>query len=153
MATFEHPSRQRRLPLPGRRRQPEPYTYFVGRRLDEAPEVYVVKDRDVQRLHGGRRHAPLALDWRAEDARSLELSHSLLTIVARATPPRELAEQFASDVLSRLPEDGFVLESWWVRGWLQQAWEPIEASRTEPGRRSWLGRLTAPLRRTGKSSA
>jgi hypothetical protein len=152
MATFEHSFHHRR-PLLDRRREPEPYTYFVGRRADRAPQVYAVTDGDVRRLHGGRHSAPLALDWHAEDTRSLELSHSLLTTVAGAAPPREIAEQFARGVLSVLPEDGFVLESWWVRGWLQQEMEVLEARRAEPGRQSWLGGLTARVRRTAKSSA
>jgi hypothetical protein len=153
MGTFERPAPQRRPLLPTRRRAP--YTYFVGRRADQAPEVYVVTDGDVQRIRAGSRRIPLALDWHAEDARSIELSRSVLTMVAGTEPARELAEEFARSVLAVLPEAGFVLEAWWVRGWLQQASEPLEATRSEPRRRSRLGRLVrlVPTKRLAQRTA
>lgn len=136
-------------------RQREPYTYFVGRRADQVPEVYVVTDGHVQRIRAGSRRAPLALDWQAEDARSLELSRSLLEIVAGTEPARELAEEFARGVLAVLPEDGFVLEAWWVEGWLRQAGAPLAAMTPEPRRPSWLGRLVrlVPVNRLGQRVA
>jgi hypothetical protein len=147
MAASERPVPQRRPPMAGRRWEPE--CFFVGRRVEQGPEVYVVTDGEVQRMRAGSHRAPLALDWHAEDARSLELSRRLLTIVAGSEPARELAEEFAREILAILPEDGFVLEAWWVRGWLAQVGEPLKAVRSEPRRRSWLARLIRLVPRTG----
>jgi hypothetical protein len=127
----------------------QPHTYFVGRRPYEAAEVYAVTDADAQRLHRDRRDGPLSLDWRGQDARTLELSRTLLARVARITARRELAEKFASSVLARLPEDGFVLDSDEVGRWLKRVSEPHGCAQLEPPRESWRARLSAAFRRSG----
>jgi hypothetical protein len=126
-----------RQPRRGRAR----HTYFVGRRPYEAPEVYAVTDDDVRRLRPNRRGGPLALDWHAGDARAVELSHVLLTSVARHRPPRELEQRFAVDVLAALPDDGFVLESDAISRWMLQAAQPENFAPSERPRRlpvEWL---------------
>jgi hypothetical protein len=146
MATYEYGPARWRDRAVHRRRQP--HTYFVGRRPYEAAEVFAVTGRDVQRLHPNRRHGPLSLDWHGEDARAFELSRVLLARVARITPRRELAEQFALSVLAGLPDDGFVLDSDEVWRWLQQAGYSHDAQLER--RRRWFQRLGDALHRTGK---
>jgi hypothetical protein len=118
-------------------------TYFVGRRPYEAPEVYAVTDDDVWRLRPDRHDGPLALDWHSADARVLALSHVLLASVARHSPPPELEERFALDVLAALPDDGFVLQSAAIWRWLQEAREPGDLTAPEAPQRSRLRRMRA----------
>jgi hypothetical protein len=120
-----------RPPRRGRAR----YTFFVGRRPHEAAEVYAVTGDNVRRLRPNRRGGPLALDWHAGDARAVELSHLLLTSVAGQTPPRELEQRFALDVLAALPSDRFVLESDAISRWLLHAAEPEDCASSERPRR------------------
>jgi hypothetical protein len=147
MAAFEYGAPQRGDGAARRRRQP--HTYFVGRRANEAAEVYAVTENDVQRLHRDRGDGPLGLDWRGQDARALELSRVLLARVARMTPRRELAKQFALGILVRLPDDGFVLDSDEIWRWLQAESGPQRVAGTAPRRGSWLARLSAAFRRSG----
>ena len=104
-------------PLSELRRHPR--AYFVGRRPYEAPEVYAVTADRVVRLHPVSEGGVLSLDWHSPDARALELSQVLLTSVVCLTPSRGLKEHFMHDVLSRLPDDGFVLDSEEIWRWLQ----------------------------------
>ena len=126
------------------RRSRARHTYIVGRRPYEAPEVYAVTEDDVRRLRPDRYGSPLALDWHAGDARSIELSHVLLTsVTGRHRPSPELEERFALDVLAVLPDDGFVLESDVILRWLREAGEPGDSAQLEPPRRSRLEWLRA----------
>ena len=134
------------------RRSRARHTYFVGRRPYEAPEVYAVTEDDVRRLRRDRHGGPLALDWHAGDARSVELSHVLLTSVAgRHRPSPELEERFALDVLAALPEDGFVLESDAILRWLHEALGLGDSSQLEPPLRSRLEWLRAVFHRMAKA--
>jgi hypothetical protein len=126
-----------------------PGTYFVGRRPYKAAEVYAVTDNDVQRLHRDGGDGPLSLDWRGQDARVLELSRVLLARVVRVTPRRELAAQFALNVLAGLPDDGFVLDSDEIWRWLDTVSEPHRVAGSAPRRESLLARLSAAFRRSG----
>jgi hypothetical protein len=92
----------------------------VGRRAYEAPEVYAVTRGGVRRLKPARGGGALALDWSAADARALELSHVLLTAVVPIAPDRALEERFMHDVVLRMPDDGFVLGSDVIVGWLKR---------------------------------
>jgi hypothetical protein len=130
------------------RRRP-PYPYFVGRRPDEAAEVYAVTATDVRRLDREWRDGPPSLDWRDQDASALRLGGMLLARVTGMTPPRHLAERFVLDVLADLPDDGFVLGSDEVWRWLQTVSAPHAVARGEPRRESRLARLSAGLRRNG----
>ena len=147
MAAFEYDSPQQRDRAAHRRRQP--HTYFVGRRPNEAAEVYAVTQSDVQRLHRDSRDGQLSLDWHGLDARSLELSRVLLARVACITPRRELAEQFALSILAGLPDYGFVLDSDEIWRWLQTGSGLHDVARVEPRRESWLARLSTAFRRSG----
>jgi hypothetical protein len=97
-----HPSRPRR--------RKAPHTYFVGRRVLEATELFAVSAADVERLTSDRRYGAPGLDWRGGDT-ALELSHLLLERVAEPPPSRELTTHFARSMLAALPEHGFVLDS------------------------------------------
>jgi hypothetical protein len=127
-----HPRRQR-------------HTYFVGRRPDDAAEVYAVTENDVRRLDRGWLGPP-SLDWRGHHARVLQLSRVLLARVTGITPPRELAEQFALGILADLPDDGFVLGSDEVSRWLRTVSAPHAVARAKPRREWWLARLSAAFR-------
>jgi hypothetical protein len=103
-----HPSRPRR--------RKAPHTYFVGRRVLEATELFAVSAADVERLTSDRRYGAPGLDWRGGDT-ALELSHLLLERVAEPPPSRELTTHFARSMLAPLPEHGFVLDSDTVWKW------------------------------------
>ena len=101
---------------------------------------------DVRRLHPLRRERSLSLDWRASDAALLELSHTLLTQIASETPSEALEERFALQVLTRLPQGGFVLDEDVIWRWLELTSEAHDFVRTNPRRtHSWLARLLASL--------
>jgi hypothetical protein len=129
-----------------------PPAYFVGRRPYEAPEVYAVTRKHVQRLQPVRGGGVLSLDWQVPDARALELSHVLLTSVARVSPSRRLKEHFVHDVLAHLPDDGFVLDSDSIWKWLVQAGEVESDPGDGTGRQSWFTRLRSSFRRTGRTN-
>jgi hypothetical protein len=130
------------------RRRRQPHAYFVGRRPDEAAEVYVVTETDVRRLDREWRDGSPSLDWRDHDASALQLSRMLLARVTGMPPPRQLAEQFVRNVLADLPDDGFVLSSDEVWRWLQTVSAPHAVARAMPRRESRLARLSAGLRRS-----
>jgi hypothetical protein len=127
----------------------QPHPYFVGRRPDEAAEVYAVTETDVRRLDREWRDGSPSLDWRDQDASALQLSRMLLARVTGMPPPRHLAEQFVLTVLADLPDDGFVLGSDEVWRWLQTVNAPHAVARAKPRGESRLARLSAGLRRSG----
>ena len=119
------------------------HTYFVGRRPDEAAEVYAVTENDVRRLDREWLDGPLSLDWRGHNVRVLQLSRVLLARVTGIAPTRELAEQFALSILADLPHDGFVLRSDEVWRWLRTVGAPRAVAQAKP-RREWsLARLSS----------
>jgi hypothetical protein len=122
------------------------HTYFVGRRPDEAAEVYAVTENDVRRLDREWFDGPPSLDWRGHDARVLQLSRVLLARVTGITPPRELAERFALSILADVPDDGFVLGSDEVWRWLRTVSAPHAVARAKPRREWWLARLSTAFR-------
>jgi hypothetical protein len=131
-------------------RREAPPTYFVGRRLFEAAEIFAVTARQVERLHSLGRHGARSLDWHGgEDAR-IELSNVLISRVAEERPTHELQARFALYVLERLPDGGFVLDSDDVWSWLRVASEPRDFVAAEHP--SWTGRLRAFSRRPGTGS-
>jgi hypothetical protein len=122
-------------------RRQAPPTYFVGRRLFEAAEVFAVTAGEVERLRPMRNHAGSTLDWHGGEAARMELSNVLISRVAEERPSRELQARFALYVLERLPDGGFVLDADDVWGWLRLASEPrdfIPAAQPKP---SWTDRL------------
>jgi hypothetical protein len=130
MSVDEHP---RRAPV----RRGTEQTYFVGRRLFEASEVYAVTATAVDRLRSGRRYGEQSLDWHGGPAARMELSHVLIGRVAEGRPSRELEARFALYVLGRQPDGGFVLHADDVWRWLRLASEPEDFAPAPP-RRSWL---------------
>ena len=112
------PSEQRLIPTA--MRQAEQHSYFVGRRKTEA-EVYEVTMTNVERLVSRRGARVTSLDWHGSEAARMELSHLLISRVAKHRPSRDLKARFALYVLGRLPDAGFVLESDDVQRWLRVA--------------------------------
>lgn len=122
-----------------------PRTYFVGRRQFENAEVYSVSGPAVTRLRPQRQ--ALSLDWEGGDAALLELSHVLITRVAKRIPGPSLETRFAIDVVAELPHDGFVIEAEEIRGWLEVTSEPEDFVEIDPAPpRSWLARLRSGRR-------
>jgi hypothetical protein len=113
-----------------------PHTYFVGRRLFEAAEIYFVTATDVERLDPN-------LDWHGSPAARMKLSDLLISRVTSQRPSRELKARFALYVLDHLPDGGFVLDSGDVRRWLALGSDPEDFG---PPGRSWTGRLRGFLR-------
>jgi hypothetical protein len=118
------------------------HTYFVGRRLFDAVEVYAVTATDVQRLRSRRRYGERVLD-----------SHVLLSGVAELRSSRDLDERFALYVLAHLPDEGFVLDSGDVFRWLRLASEPQDFAPADPARRSLRGRVRTLFRSTAVPDA
>jgi hypothetical protein len=80
----------------------------------------------------------------------MELGHALLARLADQTPSPQLVAHFVVDVVSRLPDAGFVLGSEEIWLWIDSAGDPQDWSPTEPPRRrSWLDRLRRIVRRAG----
>lgn len=119
-------------------------TYFVGRRQFEAAEVYAVSATDVQRLRSAGLHGE-SLDWHGGSAAQMELSHLLISRVARRRPSRELQTLFVVTVLKNLSDDGFILESKEIWSWLLLAADEEDLAPVESHRRSWAGRLRTLL--------
>lgn len=119
--------------------------FVVARRVPDAPdlpEVYAVTATTVQRLLSERRFGARGLDWVSADAARLELGHLVLARVAGQTPSRALVARFAQDVLSGLPDDGFVLEPSVVWRWVREAAGPEDFSPAPAGRGGpWIGAL------------
>ncbi len=135
---------------PRARRTPLPETFFVGRRPSEAPELYTVTSSAVERLDSDRRFGAEPLDWQEADVAAMELGHALLTRLADQTPSPQLVARFVVDVVSRLPDAGFVLGSEEIWLWIHWAGDPPDWSPTEPPRRrSWLDRLRRIVRGAG----
>ena len=116
-----------------------PHTYFVGRRLFEAAEIYAVTAKDVERL------GPY-LDWHGTPAARMRLSDLLISRVTSQRPSRELKARFALYVLNQLPDGGFVLDSDDVRRWLRLGSDPEDFGPAHA--RSWTRRLRGLLRAT-----
>lgn len=130
---------EQRQPTPARRAAPP--TYFVGRRLFEAAEVFAVTAAEVERLKPTGRYGAAHLDWHGGEAARMELSNVLIGRVAEERPSRELQARFALYVLEGLPDGGFVLDSDDVWGWLRLASEPRDFLSPAPAKPSWTGRL------------
>jgi hypothetical protein len=128
-------------------------TYYVGRRQFEAPEVYAVTDRDVQRLRSARRYGEPGLDWNGSSAARMELSHVLISRVAGLSPSRELQARFVLGVLGELGDDGFVLETEDIWNWLLLASDEQDFVPAESHRRTWAGRLRTLLPGAGNPSS
>lgn len=123
------------------------HTYFVGRRQFESAEVYTLTGSVVTRLRPQRVGRALSLDWQGGDAALLELSHVMLTRVAKQIPGPSLETRFAIDVVAELPHDGFVLEADEIRGWLQETSGPDDFVEIDPAPpRSWFARLRSGRR-------
>ncbi len=116
-----------------------PHTYFVGRRLFEAAEIYFVTAKDVERLEPN-------LDWHGSSAAQMKLSDRLIIRVTSQRPSRELSARFALYVLNHLPDGGFVLDCDDVRRWLALGSDPTDFG--PPQERSWTDRLRGLLRGT-----
>jgi len=127
-------------------RRADANTYFVGRRAFEAPEVFAVTARDVERLGSGRRYGGSGLDWHGGEADRVELSRQLISRVVEQRPSRELQARFALYVLDRLPEGGFVLNADDVWRWLRVASDPDDFAPAHHSRLSWSEKLRAPFR-------
>jgi hypothetical protein len=144
-------SETQRLGGPPTRRAAE-HTYFVGRRLFEAAEIYGVTATDVERLGSGRRKGDSSLDWHGSGPAKLELSRVLINRVIEQRPSREVQARFALYVLDRLPDGGFVLDADDVWRWLKLASDPEDFSQDNSSRSSRRGRLRPPFRRTAQRS-
>jgi hypothetical protein len=72
----------------------------------------------------------------------MELAHALLTRLVVETPSEQLAARLAIDVVSGLPDDGFVLSSEAIWLWISCNSEPGDwLPATAPPRRSWRDRV------------
>lgn len=111
---------------------------FVGRRVFEAAELYALSSHGVELLRSQRRYGSPQLDWQGGYAPVMELSHELLTRVSGRTPSEELAASFAVDVLTDLPDTGFVIDADEIEVWIAYASEP--------------GQWSAPARGAGPTS-
>ena len=135
-----------RVPL----RRAAPHTYFVGRRIFEATEVYAVTASDIERLRSGCRYGEPDLDWHGSGGAGMELSDLLISRVAERRASRQLERRFARHVLAQLPDGGFVLDSDALSRWLRLASEPEDFLLAPAPKQSFvrgLGRLFgAPLR-------
>ena len=87
---------------------------YVGRLEGGCPTVYCVGATSVERLHPEGE----AFDW-GEDAAAdaEELARVLLTDASGSEPPADVSRRFATQILSRLPRDGFALQRETVRAW------------------------------------
>jgi hypothetical protein len=119
--------------------------YFVGRRRDEAAEVYAVSAKEVRRLWSARRYGESNLDWHGSTAARMELSHLLIARIAEQLPSRELQSRFVLYVLSNLPDDGFVLHADEIRRWLLAASDEQDFLPADRAPWSWAGRLRSLL--------
>jgi hypothetical protein len=124
------------------------HSYFVGRRVFEAAEVYAVTATDVERLRRDRRASGPDLDWHGSKPSRMELSRVLINRVAKARPSRELQARFATYVLDRFPDDGFVLDADDVRRWLRLASVPEDFVGSDHSAASWGARLRTLLHLT-----
>jgi hypothetical protein len=116
----------------------------------EAPEVYAGTEPDARQLGPSSSGGPLALEWQADQARTLEFGHVLLTSVAGHAREPKLEGRFALDVRAVLPDGDFVLQSDAIRRRLQ-ANEPEDSAQPERPRRSRLQRFCASLHRRTKA--
>lgn len=121
-------------------------TYFVGRRLFEAAEVYAVTAADVERLRPAHHYGKASLDWHGSTAARMELSHLVLSRATQRQPSHELQARFALYVLDRLPDGGFVLDPEQIRRWLRLASDPEDFAPVHPVRQSWAGQLRKVFR-------
>ncbi len=87
---------------------------YVGRLEADRPTVYVVSATSVERL----RPAGAAFEWGAGLSR--ELARALLTDASGSDPPADVCRRFAEQILSRLPADGFAIQSDTVTAWLRR---------------------------------
>jgi hypothetical protein len=126
-------------------RQAAPDTYFVGRRLLDATEIYSVTANDVQRLRSEQRYGERILDWQGNSRAIMELSHKLLSQVAELRPSRDLEERFALYVLAHLPDEGFVLDAAEVWRWLLLASDPRDFAAAQHPRHAWTGATSHSL--------
>ena len=140
--------RLRRAPV----RRGTEHTYFVGRRLFEAAEVYAVTSTAIDRLRSARRYGEPGLDWHGGPAARMELSHLLIGRVAEGRASRELEARFALYVLGRLTDGGFVLDADYVWEWLLLGSEPEDFAPVAPARRPWLRALLAGGARVGANA-
>lgn len=90
---------------------------YVGRLEGGVPLVYAVDATSVTRLHpAGDR-----FDWGAEAGRAVEeLARVLLADAAGSEPTPEVCRRFSSQILGRLPRDGFALQRDTVNAWLRR---------------------------------
>lgn len=90
---------------------------YVGRLEGGVPLVYAVDAMSVTRLHP----AGDGFDWGAETGRAVEeLARVLLADAAGSAPTAEVCRRFSSQILSRLPRDGFALQRETVNAWLRR---------------------------------
>ena len=133
-------------------RRDAPNTYFVGRRLFEAAEVFSVTATALERLHAAGRYGGSALDWHGGELARMELGYVLISRVAEERPSRELVARFALYVLDRQPDGGFVLNADDVWGWLRLASDPGDFFSVPASRPSWTERLLGRSRRAAIGS-
>ncbi|HWT93491.1 MAG TPA: DUF6166 domain-containing protein [Solirubrobacteraceae bacterium] len=100
-------------------------TYYVGRRspgiggMAANLSVQAVGRHAVRDLRHHRRWSMAAFDWGAETEGAVELAYALLEDLTGLYPSAGLCEQLATDVLARLPGDGFVVADMDLLGWLE----------------------------------
>lgn len=90
---------------------------YVGRLEEDRRAVYAVEAATVERLEP----AGVAFGWGADAAYAgVELARVLLTDASGSEPPADVCRQFAEQILSRLPRDGFALQRETVNAWLRR---------------------------------
>ena len=90
--------------------------YYVGRHGRSGPAVFVV-DSAVRPLAPGG-PGPRRFGWGSVDQGGLDLARSLLRDATGADPAPAQTRRFAGEVVSGLPDDGFVLAAEHVQRWL-----------------------------------
>jgi hypothetical protein len=106
----------RRLPRSHHTFGASPRRFYVGRLERAAASVFVVDSAVRPLAHAGP--GPRRFGWGSVDQGGLHLAHSVLRDVSSAEPAPDQVRRFLGEVVSRLPDDGFVLAADHVQRWL-----------------------------------
>lgn len=108
--------------------------FYVGRRA-ERPEVYVVTSRDVEPLRPRANRGDAAFTWGSDSRHAgAELAFAILSHTTGREPPERVCDQFCTEVVTSLPDAGFVVGGDDIALWLAAEQRYPETWRRAPGR-------------------
>ena len=108
--------------------------FYVGRRAGR-PEVYIVTRRDVEPLRPPTKRGDATFAW-GSDARhaGADLAFAILSHATGRQPPERVCDQFCAEVVTSLPDAGFVVGCDDIDLWLAAQHRAPETWRRAPGR-------------------